>query len=200
MIKDLIRKLDSVLYVQIWENRIKVTDVHTGEFYDETPLLAIEKNKKGQKIVSAVGNDVKTISVSSNIEVINPFSHPRGLINDLLVAEKILQHIFLVLYGKKFIPPSPRVVVHPMEKNEGGITMIEAKAFTEMALGAGAREAVLHQGTVLSTSSFDFDKIKKDNEKCIPTHIQQQKNKENYPALIFWGVVIGGVFWFINFN
>jgi len=200
MFKDLIRKLDTVLYVQIWENRIKVTDIHTGEFYDEAPLLAIEKNKKGQKVVFAVGNEAKMISPDGNTEVINPFSHPRGLINDFLVAEKILQHIYHVLLGKKWISPSPRVVVHPMEKNEGGITMIERKAFTEMALGAGAREAVLHQGIVLSSSHFDFDKVKKDNDESVPSHIKLKPKKENHLALVFWVAVIGVVFWFVNFN
>jgi rod shape-determining protein MreB len=198
MIKNLLSKLDSVVYVQIWENRIKVTDIRTGEVYDEVPLLAIEENKKGQKIVVAVGNDVKALSSTSTTEIINPFSHPRGLLNDFLVAEKILQHVFHLLLGKKFISPSPMVVIHPMEKVEGGITAIERKAFTEMALGAGAREAVVHQGMALSASSFDYKQIKEASEKNVPSHIELKPKKENYFVLFFWVAVLGAVLWFSN--
>lgn len=197
MIKDLFKKLDSVLYIQIWENRIKVTDIHTGEIYDQVPLLAIETNQKGQKVVSAVGNEAKKRFPDSCTEVINPFSHPRSLINDFLVAEKMLQHIFRTLLGKKLISPTPRVVVHPMEKIEGGMTMIESKAFTEMALGAGAREAVLHHGAVQSASVFDFDKIKKDNEKAVASHNESTPKQETYSKLIFLGAVVGIVLWIV---
>jgi rod shape-determining protein MreB len=200
MIKNLFGIFDTVLYVQIWENRIMVTDIHSGEFFDETPLLAIERNKKGQRIVSAVGNDVKMLHIDENIEVINPFSHPRGLLNDFFAAEKVLQHIFHVLFNKRFVSVSPRVVVHPMEKNEGGITMIEAKAFTEMALGAGAREAIVHQGSILSPLPFDFEKIKKDNQEILPSHIELKPKKENYFALVFSIAAIGGLFWFLYFS
>lgn len=78
MIRRLINKLGSTIYVQIWENRIKVTDTQTGEVYDEAPLVAIETNPKGQKIIAAVGNEVKSIVPSSEMQIVNPFSHPRA--------------------------------------------------------------------------------------------------------------------------
>lgn len=33
-----------------------------------------------------------------------------------------------------------------MEKAEGGLTMIEIRAFREMGLGAGARDVAIYQG------------------------------------------------------
>lgn len=41
----------------------------------------------------------------------------------------------------------PVVVIHPMEKIEGGLTEIERRAFQELATAAGARETVVHEGT-----------------------------------------------------
>jgi rod shape-determining protein MreB and related proteins len=198
MIRRLINKLGSTIYVQIWENRIKVTDTQTGEVYDEAPLVAIETNPKGQKIIAAVGNEVKSIVPSSEMQIVNPFSHPRALLNDFFVAEKLLQHAFHLLLGKKFISPTPLVVIQPMEKLEGGLTMIERKAFTEMALGAGAREVALHQGSELLASNIDFKKIKADSIKNLNSQIELKPKKENYLALVFWVAVIVGVVWLSN--
>ena len=198
MIRSLINKLGSTIYVQVWENRIKVTDILTKKIYDEAPLVAIEKNPKGQKIISAVGNEVKSIIPSSDIEIVNPFSHPRALLNDFFVAENLLQHSFHLLLGNKFISPAPQVVIQPMEKIEGGLTMIGRKAFTELALGAGAREVALHQGIELSASNFDFKKIQADSEKNLNSQIQLKPKKENYVALFFLVAVIVGVIWLSN--
>ena len=49
MIRSFINTFGSTLYVQIWENRIRVVDINSNEFFDEKPLLQIEtRNKWGQ--------------------------------------------------------------------------------------------------------------------------------------------------------
>ena len=76
--------------------------------------------------------------------------------------------------------------------------MIERKAFTEMALGAGAREVALHQGSELLASNIDFKKIKADSIKNLNSQIELKPKKENYLALVFWVAVIVGVVWLSN--
>ncbi len=164
MFFNLIKKLSSSLYVQIWEERIKVTDIVNGHIYDEKPLVALETTKKGQLKVVAIDNSASLIS-DSNIEIINPFSHPRVLFADFTVGEKLLQYIFRELSGNKYLNPSPEVIIHPMEKTEGGLTMIELRAFKEVAFGAGARDVVVYQGEELSITSINFnDLAAKNNE------------------------------------
>jgi rod shape-determining protein MreB len=158
MLEKLLTNLSTTLYVQLWENRIKVVDIKTGNFFDEKPLLAIETTDKGKTVV-AVGNKASMLA-SNNIEVINPFSHPRALLSDFTIAEKILQHIFKILHQNKLLAASPLVVIHPIEKIEGGLTMIEHRALTELAMGAGARSVVVYQGPELSIHNFDFEQLK----------------------------------------
>lgn len=198
MIKHLIDKFGSTIYVQIWENRIKVVDVASGASFDDVPLVAIEKKEKGQKVIVAVGKDAKSIPSGSNIEVVNPFSHPRALLNDFFVAEKLVQHAFHSVLGKKFISSAPAVVVHPMDKIEGGLTMIEKKAFRELAFGAGAREVELYQGPALSIMNFDFEQIKADNAKNENAEIRLKPKNENYLALFICVAVILCVLWLSN--
>ena len=154
-ITSLFGNLGNTLYVQIWEKRIKVTDVKTSNVYDQAPLLVIERDEKEQPIIKAIGDQATSYN-SPTAERINPFSHPRVLVADFTVAEKILQHSFRELLKANTLRPSPIVVIQPMEKLEGGLTMIEDRVLRELCFGAGARDVFVstakHQ---LSASEID---------------------------------------------
>ena len=77
-------------------------------------------------------------------------------------SKKLLQYIIHSLSKQKFLLISPLIVIHPMEKLEGGLTQIEFRAFKELALGAGSREAVVYQGPELNIYNFNYDDIKKN--------------------------------------
>ncbi|MCL1148001.1 rod shape-determining protein [Shewanella marinintestina] len=158
MFASFINKFGSTLYVQIWENRIRVIDVETNKCFDEKPLLQIDIQKNGKRQVTAFGND-------AYVNPLNPFTHPRALLNDFFIGERLLQEIVKKLIGKKFISLAPAIIIHPMEKTEGGLTMIEIRAFREMALGAGAREVAIHQGkATLAAGSINFKDVAKQEQ------------------------------------
>jgi len=159
MLTKLSSNFDAQIYIQIWENRIKATNIKTGKVYDEKPLLAISLNEKGTKVIEAIGNDA-LFKENSKIEVINPFSHKRSLISNFEIGEKLLQHIIGLLLQQSIFKLRPRVVVHPMEKLEGGLTIVEERAFKELAIGAGARDVIVYQGSELTIHDFNFDNIK----------------------------------------
>jgi rod shape-determining protein MreB and related proteins len=161
MLKELIAKyFDNILYIQLWAEKLKVVDVNSGVEFCQPPYIALEKNNKGKFIVKAVGTDAKNLVSTATIEVTNPFSHPRLLVADFQKAEKILMHAVRKVCAKKLFSPSPRVVIHPMEKLEGGLTDIELRVFRELCIGAGAREVVVYIGPSLSLQSFDYEAIK----------------------------------------
>jgi rod shape-determining protein MreB len=58
-------------------------------------------------------------------------------------------------------------VIHPMEIIDGGLTMIEERAFIELAMGAGAKEAIIYIGKQLSIPDFNYEAIKKSSESTI---------------------------------
>ena len=159
MLNNLLNNFDSVIYIQIWENRIKATNIKTEQTFDEKPLLAIALNNKGAKIIEAVGNDAQLVT-AKDTQIINPFSHKRSLISNFEIGEKLLQHIISLLLNNGIFSPRPRVVVHPMEKLEGGLTIVEERAFKELAIGAGARDSLVYQGSELAILGFNYDKLK----------------------------------------
>jgi len=87
------KQLNPVLYIQIWEKRIRAVDILTGDTFDEKPIIAIEFNKKKQSVIKAIGNDASMMSGNS-ISIINPFSHERTLLSDFTLAERLLRYIF----------------------------------------------------------------------------------------------------------
>lgn len=165
MFKKTIARHSPCLYVQIWEHRIKVTNINTGAIFDEKPLLAIETAGK-ERTVIAVGNSA-AMAASDTIEVINPFSHPRTLLSDFTIAEKILQHIFKTLLSKKWFifSLSHVVVVQAMEKIEGDLTMIEDRALRELVMVLGTRDTIVYQGPELSIHNLDFEQLKASQSK-----------------------------------
>jgi len=148
------------LYIQVWENRIKAISIQTQAVFDQIPLVAIETVKSGQKVVREVGNGCKSVD-PSKYQIINPFSHPRMLLGDFLVAEKLLQFVVRELNKDRFYTPSSRIIFHPMEKTEGGLNLVEDKAFRELCMGAGARAVAIHLGDELSVHDLSSkDKLK----------------------------------------
>ena len=78
MLRRLINKFGTTVYAQIWENRLKLTDIATGKVFEENPLVAIESDDKGGLTVISVG-DAAAAEVGKSVRVTNPFSHPRVL-------------------------------------------------------------------------------------------------------------------------
>ncbi len=109
--------------------------------FEEEPYIAIENTKKGE-IIKAIGKNAKSLS-APNIRVLNPFKHSRSFVADFMCAEKILQHGIYTIHNS-IIRPAPRVIIHQLEKTDGGLTDIEERVLRELALGAGAREVVIY--------------------------------------------------------
>lgn len=150
-----------LVYIQIWEKRLKVVNVNNRMVFDEEPLIALSKNKKGEEVVTAIGNGVHSMADQASQKISNPFSHPRLLVSEFQKAEKIIQHAIRAVHQNKLFNPSPKVVIHPMEKLEGGLTEIEVRVFRELAIGAGSRESLVYTGPELSVATFNLEEIAK---------------------------------------
>lgn len=162
--KDRLKPSENTLYIQLWEKRIRVTDIGSGNIFDEAPLLAVEGSGRRRKVV-AFGNRASSVP-GREVVVIHPFTHPRSLLADPQSGQWVLQGIFAKMLGggalSSFAPlsPSPLVVIQPMEKNKGGLTGLEVQGFQDMCLGAGARRVMVYQGPELTRHTFDLEKIK----------------------------------------
>lgn len=146
------------MYVRIWKNRISVRDVRTGEQFNDEPLIAFENGPR--KKVVAVGREARREATSrADLNIGNGFDHPRSILGDFVLAEKALRHAFGQLYKERYFQPSPVVVMHPIEKLDGGLTDIERRALLELAEGAGARKAYVWTGRELTDGELRENSI-----------------------------------------
>lgn len=137
------------LYVRLRRDRLSVRDVSSGREFEDEPLLAIGREAPRQ-IHAVGGRDARlAIGTQPGLELVNGFDHPRLLIADFSCAERVLQYAFAHVLGRGLFQPAPLVVMHPLEKLEGGLTPVEKRAFRELALGAGARKAAIITGPEL---------------------------------------------------
>ena len=129
-------------YIRINRERLSARDVDTGRVYEGKPCLEIDASNN----VVSVGNSVSPVGN----RIVNPFDHPRIVIDDFSAAEKVLGYAVRELTGTRYFMPSPVMVIHPDVELEGGISAVESRALLELAESCGARKARVHYGHQLT--------------------------------------------------
>jgi len=79
------------------------------------------------------------------------FSHPRMLVGNFTAAQSCLNSLLAQARGSGFAL-SVAVLIHPLEKIEGGLSQVEERLFHELAVGAGASKVLVWVGATLSDS------------------------------------------------
>ena len=77
-----------------------------------------------------------------------PFSHPRTLLGNFVNAEFFLKKLVAEIGGGLLLKPA--MLIHPLERIDGGLTQIEERAFQELAVGAGASKVKVWTGEALT--------------------------------------------------
>ncbi|WP_299488585.1 rod shape-determining protein [Acaryochloris sp. IP29b_bin.137] len=145
------------LLIELTKSEVSITSFSNGATVKDKPLIAVS-GEKNKLTVEGVGAECQNMS-KSGLQFINPFDHSRSFVANFTYAEKILRHLIRKLLSNPLIT-SPRVIMHQLEKNEGGLTEIEERVLRELALGAGAREVIVFQGSKINTSVDTYQAIK----------------------------------------
>jgi len=148
----MLNKITLKLYIELSDTSIKVTNLRTGNSYEDKPLIVVERDKKGREEIIAIG---KNASIYPN--AINPFSHPRVIIDNFKIAGLILRHAFEEATQKKAFF-APIAIVNVTKHFDTPLSEIEKIALCELCQEAGARETM-----ILEDENFDIEML--DNEK-----------------------------------
>ena len=147
------------LIIELSEHLFSIRSFSGDKKYEDIPLIAIE-TVDGEEIVREIGSDAKN-AAGPNIQVTNPFSHTRSFVSNFAHAEKFLRHAIRKFHQPGInLKPAPRVVMHQLEKTEGGLTDIEERVLNELALAAGARDVLVYSGDRINTELDSYEKIK----------------------------------------
>ncbi len=146
----MLKMFRSTIYIRLRADEIYLQHVESGNELNLPPDVAIDI-RDGKKILVAVGHEVKEAKkLKPSIEVVNGFKHPRTLIADFTIAEITLKYCIRKLMPKSLFAPSPIIIFHPLELDEGGYTQVEMRAFEELCNQAEARKTYIQVGAKLS--------------------------------------------------
>ncbi len=87
---------------------------------------------------------------SASVTATSPFTTDRMLIGQFTEAEKTLKSGLNKLFEERWFTPKPNIIIHPLEKTEGGLSQVEERVLLEVAAGAGARRTIVWVGHELS--------------------------------------------------
>lgn len=144
-----------VFYLRISPQQISIRNVRTGDSFTDTPDVAIQQG--AQKTILAVGAATGQARLQPDVEVHNPFAHPRSLLSDFTLGLQLVKLVFkkiLLRQPWRHLLPAPRVLLHLQGMDEGGYTQVEIRGMREMILGAGASDVILWQGAELSDAQI----------------------------------------------
>ena len=143
------------VYIKISSSKLLAWYVEKNRIIEESPLLAIQKGKNGKNRVVGFGKEA-TIAKSKDpgaITVHNAFSHPRTFVSDFEVAEATLRQLIYMVVQRRIIV-RPIVVLHLLEKLEGGITQIEYRGLMELGESIGGRKVYIWTGATLAENDL----------------------------------------------
>lgn len=120
VIRMLSRTFNRTVYVQLWENEVRVRLAGGAE----------EIRRQAQA----------------------PFSGARLLVADPDAARATVGRAL-----REAMPPglAPVLVMHPLQKLDGGLSLLEARALSEIGYALGARKVVVVTGDLLTDAEID---------------------------------------------
>jgi len=160
MFAKMLNKITLKLYIELSDTSIKVTNLRTGNSYEDKPLIVVEHDKKGREEIVAIG---KNASIYPN--AINPFSHPRVIIDNFKIAGLILRHAFEEATQKKAFF-APIAIVNVTKHFDTPLSEIEKIALCELCQEAGARETMILEDENFDIETFDDEKLKRLSFSC----------------------------------
>lgn len=141
------------LYIQISPNQIRISAFDGSCLYEEPPIVAIQTVGE-KKVIAAIGRDASRLEGKAGISLVNPLDHPRVIIGDFTISEKLLQHAVRTALNWRWVRPLTSAVIHSEGNLEGGLTQIESRALRELCLAAGIRKCFIYVGRPLTPSEL----------------------------------------------
>jgi rod shape-determining protein MreB len=88
------------------------------------------------------------------------FSHPRTLLGNFTNAESFLRTLVAEVTGSSLFRVKPHILLHPLERVDGGLTQIEERAFQELGIGAGAATVKVWSGSTALSDAAVMEQLK----------------------------------------
>ena len=150
-------RLSNDFLVELSETKLRVSVFGSDLYFDDDAVIAIQNSDKVKAIV-AVGARAKSITEPS-CQLVYPFQHSRSFVADFESAERLLQYAIFTLKKSRFRLTS-RIIMHQLEKTEGGLTDIGQRVLKELAMAEGASNVLVYSGDRIDVNKESFELVK----------------------------------------
>ncbi len=131
MFREFLKRQSHVFHIQLWPDRIKISEMNTSRFVEDAPLIALEV-KDAKTIVKDIGQSAELLGVLDNVTVVNPFFGDGYVLSDIDGGVAVINHHLRLLIkelpGKIF---SHLIIFQPMLAAEKGLS-IECEDTSEL--------------------------------------------------------------------
>jgi rod shape-determining protein MreB and related proteins len=145
-------------YLRLGERRLRIDSPGAKRGFDEAAAIAIRHAESAQAKIEAIGDAAERMQGQPSVSVLYPFAHPRMVVGDFTVAERLLDQVlraFLKQQHWSFMRPMVRVILHPLREFEGGLTQVEYRALRDLAHCCGGRKIGIHSGRELTMQEVE---------------------------------------------
>ncbi len=142
---------EEIVYIRFWRNKIIFYYHPSGVKYKDEPILAIKKRGK-KEIITAVGEEINALAPEDTSIIRTPFQPFMTEPENFDLGAKVIRHLMQKGKNSKMALVAPRVIIHP---DKTYISEMEEQAYRELALSAGAREAVVYVGQALHPDEIE---------------------------------------------
>ena len=149
-VKKLFTKQDITVYIRFRNEKVYISAFPSLKSHEDLPIIAVIKKGETFK-VSAVGEAVMHLPETDRSVVYTPFAPFSVEDDNFELAEKILQHLLQNVISKSLLL-RPKIIMHP---DKSHLSEMEEEAYRELALSAGAREAIVYVGKALENDELE---------------------------------------------
>ncbi len=159
----------ATLYAQLSPQRLLLRNAQIGALFDQPAVLALRAKADGaHRQVVAVGAAALALSGQPGVTLAQPFVHPRVLLVDFVLAEKLLKAAMRAVWRPGWFALAPRLVLHPLGEAQGGLTAIELRALCELGQATGARQVQVWQGPPLTDAQLQSGQYPAQGQMLVP--------------------------------
>ncbi len=156
----LLDRLTTKLYIEVCERYIKVINLKRGFTFVCKPLIAVDANAKDNAYILAIGDKASTYP-----HAINPFAHPRVIVDNYKMAEVLMRYAFEQATRNRALF-APIAIIKSLREMDTPLSDIEKVALCELCSRAGAREVMVLDETDMDVTAMDYETLRQHTFIC----------------------------------
>lgn len=143
MFREFLKRQAHVFHIQLWPDRIKISEMNTARSIEGAPLVAFDGND-AKKTIRDIGSAAQAHAALENVNVMNPLYSEGYVISDIDGAAAVINHhlhlLIKELPGKIF---SPLMIFQPMQAVERGLCVDDGDVASLLSKKCGARNVLI---------------------------------------------------------